>query len=363
MIPNNIDSQTSKKLDFCTHTFYVEKIGGFVAARCVINNSIYTEMVLSSKHLACTNYFHDQNLESIASFIKQYGVEPNPNFIFKGNSIENERYLIYRYILSILQLPNVNLYTFSTDDEFKKFCNHNNLEYCSQEWFKRLYILDDYDSAVAYLIKNSLIFQELYFPRNSVSNYSFPSLHDVETLHQRIEFKSDFLSLYKILRDKGISRLYHFTDKTNIDSIKKHGILSQKELKRASINPQYASTEKSRAADAEMGLDDYVRLSFVKCHPMMYTSMTAKWIRPQIIEINPLIALMPDVYFSDRNALKVGANIGGGVNDILKVNFDIVLGSTAYYNLPTAEEKSLYQAEILVKNRIGPEMILNYDAL
>ena len=91
--------------------------------------------------------------------------------------------------------------------------------------------------------------------------------------------------------------------------------------------------------------------------------MTAKWIRPQIIEINPLIALMPDVYFSDRNALKVGANIGGGVNDILKVNFDIVLGSTAYYNLPTAEEKSLYQAEILVKNRIGPEMILNYDAL
>lgn len=95
----------------------------------------------------------------------------------------------------------------------------------------------------------------------------------------------------------------------------------------------------------------------------MYTSMTAKGIHPQVIEINPLIALMPNVYFSDRNALKKGANIGGGASDLLKIDFEVVLGTTAYYNLPTVEKKTSYQAEILVKHRIGPEMILNYESL
>lgn len=363
MINNKIDSKTGERLEFLTHTFNVTKIGRFTAAKCFINQSVYTEMVLSSKYSAYMDNIHDQNLKQIAGVLSMLGIEANPNFIFKGSPIENERYLIYRYIYSIFQIPNKKLFLFDSDEKYRFFCNDNNLEYHSQEWFNRLYIEDEYDIASAYLIKNSLIFQELYFPQNIVSNYSCPSLRDVQTLQKTVEFKSDFLDLYNILKSKNISCLYHFTDKSNIESIKKFGILSLKEVKEKNVSPIFSSTEKSRIADTEMGLDDYVRLSFVKYHPMMYTSMTAKGIHPQVIEINPLIALMPNVYFSDRNALKKGANIGGGASDLLKIDFEVVLGTTAYYNLPTVEKKTSYQAEILVKHRIGPEMILNYESL
>ena len=326
---------------------------------CIVNQSIYTEMVLSSKHLTYTSSLHDQNLQKMEGLMKMLGVEPNPNFIFKGSSIENERYLIYRFMISIFQLPSDKIVHFPDESTYRQFCKKYNEDFNTQEWFKTSFFMGCWEDAIDYFTQNSLIFQELYFPRNRVQKINMPYLSDITTSYQGIPFKNDFRKIYSIMEQKGIGRLYHFTDISNLESIKRHGLLSNRIIKESIHYVKYSSSKSSQEADAMMGLDDFVRLSFVKTHPMLYTAMTSQGIRPIIIEINPLIALMPEVYFSDMNALRSGANIGDSYEDLSKVRFDIVLGKRAYYDL-SLEEKRSYQAEVLVKGRIGPEFFLNF---
>ena len=360
MINNKIDTSSAYKIEFLTHTFWVDKIGSYTSAYCAINESVYLEMQLSSRHFAYSQSLQDRNLESLANTINNlFGIKPNPDFVFKGKPIENERYLIYRYIKSIFQIPNDKLFLFADDNEFKRFCESNNFEYREQEWFKRLYIKDDYDSSIDYLIKNSLIFQELYFPKDSSNSALMPTLHDTEVLNTKYDFKEDFRQIYSILKTNNVCKLYHFTDKSNVDSIKKHGLLSNAQIRNLAINPHYASSAESRDLDSKMGLGNYIRLSFAKHHPMMFTSMTVRGLRPVVLEINPLISLMPKVYFSDRNALKRGAQIGGSSSDLRKVRFDIINSNIAYYDMNDFDQKIMYQAEVLVEGRIGVEMITN----
>lgn len=320
-------------------------------------------MVLSSKHLTYTSSLHDHNLQAMESLMRMIGVEPNPNFIFKGTSIENERYLIYRFMISIFQSPSDKIIHFSDEHAYRQFCQKYCIEeFDSIEWFRTSFYMGSREEAIDYFTQNSLIFQDLYFPRNGFQRIDMPSLADISTSYQGKPFKKDFREIYSIMDQKGIGKLYHFTDVSNIESIKRHGLISNHTLKKLNLHVKYSSTPSSREADATMGLDDFVRLSFVKTHPMLYSAMTSQGIHPVIIEINPLVALMPQVYFSDKNALRTGANIGDTYVDLNKVRFDIVLGSKAYYDL-SLEEKRLYQAEILVKGRIGPEFILNYQSL
>lgn len=352
-----------KKLELLSHTFVLRESYNMVKCICFVNQSIYTEMVLSSKHLTYTSSLHDQNLQAMESLMRMIGVEPNPNFIFKGTSIENERYLIYRFMISIFQYPSDKIIHFSDEHAYRQFCQKYCIEeFDSIEWFRTSFYMGSWEEAIDYFTQNSLIFQELYFPRNGFQRIDMPSLADISTSYQGKPFKKDFREIYSIMDQKGIGKLYHFTDVSNIESIKRHGLISNHTLKKLNLHVKYSSTPSSREADATMGLDDFVRLSFVKTHPMLYSAMTSQGIHPVIIEINPLVALMPQVYFSDKNALRTGANIGDTYVDLNKVRFDIVLGSKAYYDL-SLEEKRLYQAEILVKGRIGPEFILNYQSL
>ncbi|WP_321425989.1 DarT ssDNA thymidine ADP-ribosyltransferase family protein [uncultured Bacteroides sp.] len=356
MIENKIDLKTALKLEFKTHVFYVSRIEKFTSVYATINDDVYLEIELSSRNFSYSESLHDRNLASMAGYIQSmFDISPNPDFVFKPRPIDNERYLMYRYIKSIFQIPNVNLIQFADDIEFGQFCANNGLEYCEQEWFKRLYIISSYNDSVDYLTKCSLIFQELYFPEGRYTS-PMPSLHDADRMNQTYNFKNDFHDIYSILNVNGIARLYHFTDKANVDSIRKNGILSNENLEKKGIRAKYASGNDSRCIDKEMGLGNFLRLSFAKCHPMMYTSMTAYGLNPAIIEINPFVALMPDVFFSDRNALHNGANIGQHASDLREVKFSIIKSGVPYYNM-SINDKMYYQAEILVRNRIGPELI------
>lgn len=361
MLPNVIDWKTAECHKFLTHEVYIQRIGLFLAVDFVVNSHIYFEMELSSRHNDYNPSIQGRNLETMENFFASMGVLPNPDFVFLPKPIENERYLIYRFVKSIFQIPNDNLYLFSNDSEFQTFCSNNQLEYESQRWFKRGYIGGAFSTARAYLLKCSLLFQELYFPQNSDRTRFNITLHDVNRLKQKVAFKSDFEQIFEILKRHKVSKLYHFTDKKNLDSIKKYGLLSADEVNRQGLHPRYASSEGSRDTDSRMGISDYVRLSFVKSHPMMFTAMTAYSIEPVILEINPLIALMPDVFFSNKNTLRAGAQIGPDASDLEKVDFNVVQSGTAYYDLHDLAAKDAYQAEVLIKKRIGPEFIMNIE--
>ena len=72
------------------------------------------------------------------------------------------------------------------------------------------------------------------------------------------------------LRKYGISKLFHFTDASNVDSIRKNGLMSASKLTAQAINATMNSDEVSRKMDAKAGLEQYVRLSFNNKNPMMF---------------------------------------------------------------------------------------------
>lgn len=350
-----------EKSDFKTHTIRYTKEGKFTIIEIVVNSDIYFEMQISSRACEFGSSLKDENNRQMLQMFTMFGIKPNMDYMFMPKPIENERYLIYRFAKSIFLEPYSNLYQFSSDSEYHTFCTRANLQYESQVWFKRIYIEDSLEKALSYVLQQSIIFQELYFPPES--NKTTPTLHEVEIFHKSYNFKADFMEIYNILKHKNIKSLYHFTDSRNVPSIRSCGnILSQHEIQRKNLNVVYASSIDSRTKDSSQGLSDFVRLSFVKSHPMMHTAMTCgRILKPKILEINPLVLLLPEVLISDQNALTKGAKIGANATDLANIQFHLF--SSNYLSLNDAMSKSFYQAEILVPRKISNEMILNYSEL
>jgi len=74
------------------------------------------------------------------------------------------------------------------------------------------------------------------------------------------------------IRNHGIRCLYHFTDSSNLPSIKHSGLMSASELLQQSIPARMNSDETSRKLDTAAGLKNFVRLSFCARNPMMYVA-------------------------------------------------------------------------------------------
>ena len=65
-------------------------------------------------------------------------------------------------------------------------------------------------------------------------------------------------------------QLYHFTDKSNLPSIRKYGLLSWKRLVAGRVPHVPASNGPSRSLDLRKDLEDYVRLAISDYHPLAY---------------------------------------------------------------------------------------------
>ena len=168
------------------------------------------------------------------------------------------------------------------------------------------------------------------------------------------------VKISQMLRDNGIMKLYHFTDRDNLQSIIEHGGLYSWEdcAIKGIVIPRSGSNEVSRSLDRQHGLQDYVRLSFTRNHPMMYAVMKEQRIAdPVILEIDITVADKPTTLFADRNATKNGAEIGAGRPYFDRIHLSTVTQST-YLDL-SESEKEFYQAEVLVKNFIPLDLILN----
>lgn len=123
-------------------------------------------------------------------------------------------------------------------------------------------------------------------------------------------------SIASLLRQKGITKLYHFTDRANIQSIIDNGgLYSWKACDNMGISiKKPGGSPTSRSLDQYRGLENYVRLSFTRNHPMMYVAQNDGRIsNPVILEIDLSVVELSTTKFSDRNATKNGAIIRGGV--------------------------------------------------
>ena len=177
-----------------------------------------------------------------------------------------------------------------------------------------------------------------------------------------MEKKSNWLEFKAVLDEHKIVKLYHFTDRDNLESIIKNGGLyswMDCERKGIKINKPGGSPV-SRQLNSGRNLEDYVRVSFTTQHPMMYVAMKDGRIsNPVILEIDPEVIYWNETLYANLNAAKhtIKPIIGPTLSDFKQIHFQSVKVRT-HFDLPE-EEQPYFQAEVLVKNFIPLEYIKN----
>ena len=171
--------------------------------------------------------------------------------------------------------------------------------------------------------------------------------------------KENSESFRQLLISHGIRYFYHFTDESNLDSIRKYGgLLSWKSCNTYGVDiPSPGGDLQSRQLDMKYDLQDYVRLSFCEDHPMAYRHKKDGK-RLVLLKIKTDVALWERTLFSDINATDSNHHVGGTLYDLKRVNFVAV--KKTYVSRDDNDFKH-HQAEILVKTVIPKEFIVNLD--
>ena len=174
--------------------------------------------------------------------------------------------------------------------------------------------------------------------------------------------KSNWQEFKAVMDDHRITKLYHFTDRDNLESIIKNGgLYSWMDCERKGIKiAKPGGGSMSRQLDSGRNLEDYVRVSFTTQHPMMYVAMREGRIsNPVLLEIDPEIIYWKGTCYSNMNATihRIKPNIGDSLSDFKQIHFQSVK-VYKHFDLPE-EEQPYFQAEVLVKNFIPLEYIKN----
>ena len=174
-----------------------------------------------------------------------------------------------------------------------------------------------------------------------------------------VEYKSNTEQILRLLRDKNIKYLYHFTSADNIPSIKKNkGLYSWDYMDRHGITIPVAGGDiMSRSLDMKYNLQDYVRLSFCQDHPMAYRLRMAGE-RIVLLMIDIRAAAFAGTQYSDMNATDSRHHHGPSMSDLERVDFSAV--KRTYVSSSDPDFKT-HQAEVMVKTHIPSEYILNLD--
>ena len=168
--------------------------------------------------------------------------------------------------------------------------------------------------------------------------------------------KSNWQEFKAVLDEHKIVKLYHFTDRDNLETIiKKGGLYSWGDCEDKGIKiAKPGGGLLSRDLDRRDNLQHYVRVSFTTQHPMMYVAMQdGRLSNPVILEIDPEVIYWKDSKYADMNATRSGAHKGGTIDDFKLIHFQSVKVHK-HFDLPE-EEQPYFQAEVLVKNFIPLE--------
>lgn len=181
------------------------------------------------------------------------------------------------------------------------------------------------------------------------------------------DLKPDWKEFIKVIDSNKITKLYHFTDRSNIPSIKANGGLYSwwlAEQKGISI-PKPGGIGFGRQLDERKGLQNHVRLSFNNRNPMLFVAQKeGRIFNPVFLEIDPAVMLLNKTLFTKENATKNGVY----PNATLEFFKEIVEGSkTDHTSIVRQLLGSSFlinpKAEILVFERIPLEFITNINEI
>lgn len=180
------------------------------------------------------------------------------------------------------------------------------------------------------------------------------------TTHTKV-YKSDKERIATILKENNVDYFYHFTDVSNLKSIKEQGgLLSWYYCEKHNIDiPVAGGDTDSRSLDKQHNLHDYVRLSFCDDHPMAYHVRKRKGATLVLLKIKVDVAFFSDTLFSDINAADSKHTTGNSA-DFIRNNINFSATRKHYVRADDPDFKP-HQAEILVKTFIPKEYIINLD--
>ena len=179
--------------------------------------------------------------------------------------------------------------------------------------------------------------------------------------HSKV-YKSDKDAIINILTKNNIRYVYHFTDKSNLASIRNNGgLFSWQYCEQHGISiPLAGGGELSRNLDRRYHLEDYIRLSFCTDHPMAYRVHNENFSANLVLlKIKIDVCLFEDTKFSDSNATANGHSEGDNAIflenhvDFNAVKRTMVSRTDAIF--------AAHQAEIMVKTFIPIEFIENIN--
>lgn len=108
----------------------------------------------------------------------------------------------------------------------------------------------------------------------------------------------------KTCLQNGVKNFYHLTKLKNLASIRRYGLLSQRELYARKIAFNNTTNTLSKDLDKKRGLDDYVRLSFGEFSPL-FSRFLQRYLNENYIIFNISLQILNDIScikFSNINA-------------------------------------------------------------
>lgn len=184
---------------------------------------------------------------------------------------------------------------------------------------------------------------------------------EINRLRQSVtQRKDDANDILNYLRMKGIRCFYHFTDRQNLNSIRKYGgLLSWYYCKEHNIDiPNPGGDKLSRNLDRRQSLEDYVRLSFCEHHPMAYRKHN-EGSDLFLLQVSIDVAAFRSALFSDRNAASSNFTCGSDLEHLKNVNINAT--QRHIVRRDEGEVFFLHQAECMVKTFIPIEYIININ--
>ncbi len=171
------------------------------------------------------------------------------------------------------------------------------------------------------------------------------------------EYKAQREEIRNYLQSNGINCLYHFTEKSRLQSIIKFGgLLSYKRcLDESGVMPVREDMALTRDIDAKLGLEDYVRLSFCSRLPKI-KERQAEGAELVLLKIDPEVALFEDTLFTDIEATRQGMRLGNKLDDLKNVNIEATQKVVCN---PNDVDYWQRQAEVLVRSFIPLKYIIN----
>lgn len=172
--------------------------------------------------------------------------------------------------------------------------------------------------------------------------------------------RKDFVKIKQLISKYNITKLYHFTDYENLESIVQNGgLFSYGDCIQKGIQIVRAGgSELSHKLDEQEHLQYYVRASFCKRHPMMYSAMQDGRInRPIVLEIDTDVLFIEGCIYSNKNAVRSDATKGPSFENFANIHFSTVLHDSQF-DVPENEQQ-FFQAEVLIPKCIPLHYILN----